>query len=280
MADFIDGLTLDQFKALISDLNPKRVAKRKQGGSDLSYLEAWDVRASLIRVFGFGGWDAEVLREQLVTMETDVPKANGGSTAFRATVMVTLRLHVHQLHCVYTEVAASSQSGAVPGDVLDFALKTAASDALKRCAMNLGTQFGLSLYNKGATRDIVGIVFEPTQAGYLKELTDAKTEKVDPTPAHALEGIGEVEEFPNEEEAPPKERDYLMEAAKLKTSAEVVVLWREAKAQFGGNDNMVITLGDIAKDLKHREDDEKEAEAAVSDARATAAAAVAGGFGG
>jgi hypothetical protein len=36
-----------------------------------------------------------------------------------------------------------------------MAIKTAESDALKRAAINLGTQFGLSLYNNGSLRDVV-----------------------------------------------------------------------------------------------------------------------------
>jgi hypothetical protein len=36
-----------------------------------------------------------------------------------------------------------------------MAIKTAESDAIKRAAINLGTQFGLSLYNNGSTKDVV-----------------------------------------------------------------------------------------------------------------------------
>jgi hypothetical protein len=36
-----------------------------------------------------------------------------------------------------------------------MAIKTAESDAIKRAAINLGTQFGLSLYNNGSLRDVV-----------------------------------------------------------------------------------------------------------------------------
>jgi hypothetical protein len=36
-----------------------------------------------------------------------------------------------------------------------MAIKTAESDALKRAAINLGTQFGLSLYNNGSLRDVI-----------------------------------------------------------------------------------------------------------------------------
>jgi hypothetical protein len=62
---------------------------------------------------------------------------------------------------VYSEYAAASQTGPDIGEVMDFAIKTAESDALKRAAINLGTQFGLSLYNNGSTDDIVKKVLAP-----------------------------------------------------------------------------------------------------------------------
>jgi hypothetical protein len=44
-----------------------------------------------------------------------------------------------------------------------MAIKTAESDALKRAAINLGTQFGLSLYNNGSLQDVVvRTLIEPT----------------------------------------------------------------------------------------------------------------------
>jgi hypothetical protein len=36
-----------------------------------------------------------------------------------------------------------------------MAIKTAESDALKRAAINIGDQFGLSLYNNGSTTPVV-----------------------------------------------------------------------------------------------------------------------------
>jgi hypothetical protein len=36
-----------------------------------------------------------------------------------------------------------------------MALKTASSDAMKRCAINLGDQFGLGLYDNGSLEPIV-----------------------------------------------------------------------------------------------------------------------------
>ena len=37
-----------------------------------------------------------------------------------------------------------------------MAVKTAESDAFKRAAINLGDQFGLSLYNNGSLKPVVG----------------------------------------------------------------------------------------------------------------------------
>jgi recombination DNA repair RAD52 pathway protein len=157
-------ITPAQLKALTGRLNPARVAQRAGTGSKkLSYLQAWDVRTALIRLFGFGGWSEENISTVVDSIERDVPKSGGGTTAFRVTVHCSVRLTIHQTGAVYTGVAASSQSGAVLGDVMDFAMKTADSDAFKRAAMNLGTQFGLSLYDNGSTNDVVKVVFSPDQ---------------------------------------------------------------------------------------------------------------------
>jgi hypothetical protein len=148
-------LTPVQIRYLTSQLDPNRVATRRQGSSKLSYMEAWDVRRTLTRVFGFGGWGEEILEGTLVATERDIPNSSGGKTAFRVTAKTRTRLHIHQLGTFWDGEAVSSQAGAVPGDVADFALKTSASDAIKRAAMNLGTQFGLSLYDNGSHQDVV-----------------------------------------------------------------------------------------------------------------------------
>ena len=45
-----------------------------------------------------------------------------------------------------------------------MAIKTAESDALKRAAINLGTQFGLSLYNDGSLADVIHTTLDKPQA--------------------------------------------------------------------------------------------------------------------
>jgi hypothetical protein len=79
--------------------------------------------------------------------------------AWKATVRLVIRDEAGVEIARFTEGAVGSATGkqaqANRGDLMDNALKTAASDAFKRCCINLGTQFGLSLYNDGQTTDVV-----------------------------------------------------------------------------------------------------------------------------
>lgn len=165
------GLTAEQVDALLRPLNSQRVATRKQSGKDLSYLESWDVKRCLIRVFGFTGFDSEVISEEFINEYpyTSVQKKQGNDVevpmleiVYRARVQLKVKCRCGNHLATYSEgsvgsATVSAASGA-KGDAHDNALKTAASDALKRCAINLGTQFGLSLYNHGDRNDVVGMV--------------------------------------------------------------------------------------------------------------------------
>lgn len=181
----IRPLSPAQIEVLMRDLDPSRVAQRATPGSSkkMSYLEGHDVKATLVRVFGFGGFSADVVNGQILRLEEiDVPEfawkdgkkspvmVNGVQKMkkqWRAVATATVRLAIHQLGATYTEMAVSSQNGNDPGEVADFAIKTAETDALKRSAIYLGSQFGLSLYADGATQDQIRVVFEPLQSQAL-----------------------------------------------------------------------------------------------------------------
>lgn len=223
-------LTVTQQTALMGALNAQRVSNRKQGGRSLSYLEAYDVKATLIRVFGFGGFSAEAEECEIVQIEDNIEKFNGygqnktaipiqyhengsikRSTAnYRVTVRVRVALTIHQLGAKFTEWAASSQTGPDLGDVTDFAIKTAESDALKRAAIYLGTQFGLSLYNNGSTSDVVRVIMAPGQEWYNgspvnREITPADREVGQQANSAPMpEGQGEHEE-PQQAQAQPQQ---------------------------------------------------------------------------
>jgi recombination DNA repair RAD52 pathway protein len=139
-------LNQHQRAKLLEGIHPGRIQHRTQGGKQLSYVAGWDVRATLIRIFGFGGFSADVIDTQIIP-NTEHP-----------TALVTLRLTIHGIRpdggdVTYTESACGTSRMA--GDY-DNAVKTAETDALKRAATNLGDQFALALYNNGSTRPVVG----------------------------------------------------------------------------------------------------------------------------
>jgi recombination DNA repair RAD52 pathway protein len=142
-------LSKQQQEILIKGINANRIAKRQGGGGkSLSYLEAWDVKAHLIRIFGFGEWSWDVLTSDLAFEQESNGKWNVG-------YKVSGQLRIHTTRATYTEAAVGSATLGQRGEAHDMAIKTAESDALKRAAINLGDQFGLSLYNNGAVAPVV-----------------------------------------------------------------------------------------------------------------------------
>lgn len=215
------GLTEQQLAILMNSLNPSRVAKRSQGGSQLSYLEAWDVRATLIRVFGFGGFDAEVVDSKIVHHTTKT--SQGGKEQDVIACQATVRLHIKQLDATYSETAAATQTGSQGfGDVLDFCLKTAVSDALKRCAINLGTQFGLSLYQKGSTSEIIRTIVAPGQEFWLGQRTIPESAQ------EVREGIAENDVA----SIPPEQLQEPQQGAQPLSGAPLTEEQREANQQI------------------------------------------------
>lgn len=155
-------VSLEQYKRLLAPVNPSRVSK---DGKGFSHLEAYDVRAHLNRIFGFLGWSAETMKCDLV-FETEIPagefKYRSGKTnalpiwtvSYKA--QVCLVIHSLKGTANYTEFAAGEATNQPSrADAHDLAMKTAESQALKRCAVNLGDQFGLSLYNEGSVKPVV-----------------------------------------------------------------------------------------------------------------------------
>ncbi len=147
--------TDSQQRQLLRPINPLRV-KHMDG---LSHLEAWDVRAHLNRIFGFGRWSADLLDiAELYSVETTTRAGKPAwKTAYRATLRLTICAPDGGVLATYTEAAVgeSTMPDFKRGDCHDMAIKTAESQALKRCATNLGDQFGLSLYDSGRMDAVV-----------------------------------------------------------------------------------------------------------------------------
>jgi hypothetical protein len=149
------SLTREQIEVLLRPIKPSRIFE----ANGQSHVPAYDVAAHLTRVFGFGGWDKQILSLELVCEEQ--AKTSGGKDAWRVTYRCTMSLVVKDPEGT---VVASWEDGACGSSMLpqrgeahDMAMKSAISYALKRCAaFGLGDQFGLSLYNGGDRRALIG----------------------------------------------------------------------------------------------------------------------------
>ena len=158
----MNSLTAGQYQFLCRGIDTGRVQQLRGN----SHLEAWDVRRHLIRIFGFGGFDIETKSANLVAQIEHPPldkqgnPVPGGKSRWTVVYTAEVRLTVkHPNGTVLTVLedgaAGDSQNQPSLGDAHDQALKTALSQGLKRCVVNLGDQFGLSLYNDGSADPVV-----------------------------------------------------------------------------------------------------------------------------
>lgn len=182
----------ETMRALLEPLDPARVKKDYDG---FSHLAAWDVRAHMNRILGFGNWDARVVSMEQIDeiIEGDGPRAQARVTvAYRACCEVRVR-NTDWGTAVYQEWAAGAAKNhpwKARFDAHDMAMKTAASQAFKRCCMNLGDQFGLSLYDDGSTapvvREVVGVDAHADNERVQQYLTAIR----DATTAEELTAVG------------------------------------------------------------------------------------------
>lgn len=165
-------LTSELTKALLQPLDGSRVQK---DGKGYSHLEAWDVRRTMNHLFGFTGWSSETT-EMVLVQEVETTTKQGKPAwyvVYRARCVVTVG------DAVYAEWAAGDATNPTLGDAHDMAIKTAESQAFKRACVNLGDQFGLSLYKNGSTAatvgDVVGRAYEDSERvpDLLKAFTEA-----------------------------------------------------------------------------------------------------------
>lgn len=142
---------MSEIRAKLDENIPREaVSQRKAGGGiSLSYLEGWYVIDRLNKVFGQGNWQYETVKIEK-TAEREVFNAAGKSgrgVAFLATVQLTVDIDEQVVQ--FTDVGAGTGIDYGNGLTADeSAAKEAVTDALKRCAKNLGMSMGLALYDK------------------------------------------------------------------------------------------------------------------------------------
>lgn len=155
------GFSTEQVQQLLQPVNHDRVMKDPRNNSHLSQQ---DVTAHLIRVFGFGGFDTQVLECSCVydsqrpdgKWPSGDPKPGGWDACYKVILRLSVKDKFGEVVCTFEDGSTGDASNQVTrADAHDLAMKSALSLAKKRCAVNLGDQFGLSLYNKGQEKALV-----------------------------------------------------------------------------------------------------------------------------
>jgi hypothetical protein len=197
-----------QVARLLWAVDPDRVGA---DGKGFAHMEAWDIRRYLIRIFGFGGHDIDLIDVTMISESSQMLRKknrNGEeygdpyeawTVIYRVSMKLTVKVDGIELGhwCGVATGDATNQPSRA--DAHDLALKTADSQALKRAATNLGDQFGLSLYNKGRLTPVVQgalpywkaeaefqdekVEAEPEVAAARQEAADGTPAASNPTPA-------------------------------------------------------------------------------------------------
>lgn len=206
-----------QTEQLLKPISGQRVLRDAKGHSHVSQQ---DVTAHLIRVFGFGGFDTEVLDVQCVferptlsiSKGKDKPDPNRYDVCYRALLRLSVKDETGRVVAQYEDGSTATVQNQTQGDAHDLAYKSALSLSKKRAAINLGDQFGLSLYNKGQTDALVrGTLIKPESDSDEEPTTDDLQEGV---PRQVSLGNDETElEDPSEPEQVAREDAQPYQAA-------------------------------------------------------------------
>ncbi|MFG2676952.1 Rad52/Rad22 family DNA repair protein [Streptomyces sp. NPDC048445] len=217
-------LSPPQVNFLLSGISDSRIGK---DGKGFAHVEAWDIRRHLIRVFGFGGFDTDLIEARLVS-QIDIPAGNKTRYTVVYQVSVKLTVKVDGIELGHWHGTAIGDATNQPGlaDAHDLALKTADSQALKRAAVNMGDQFGLSLYNGGSASPVVNrslAYMRPEETP--KPVADPPV-KPEPGPFRNVE---EPAPTPEVAATAATGRDYLQEAHAAVDADTVRAIYRAAQ---------------------------------------------------
>jgi DNA recombination protein Rad52 len=132
-----------QLKLLEGKLPEKHVRTRVQRGMTLSYIEGWHAIAEANRIFGFDGWDREMVAAECVWQD-----GRGTTKLCSYTARVRIRVRAGGAVIQRDGSGVGQGSGATLGEAHESALKEAETDATKRALTTFGNLFGLALYDR------------------------------------------------------------------------------------------------------------------------------------
>jgi DNA repair and recombination protein RAD52 len=136
------SFTEEQIAALKAPLDRANVKTRTQGGSQVSYVEAYHAENEANRIFGFDAWDRETEIQHIGEREQD----GKWRVYYRAKVRITV--HAGDRKVIREGCGYGSGIDRDIGAAHESALKEAESDAEKRALKTFGNPFGQALYDK------------------------------------------------------------------------------------------------------------------------------------
>lgn len=178
------SFTSEQEKLLNEPLLKENVKTREgTGNTELSYLASYHVIEEANRIFGFDGWDSEILSlAQIDKTEYEKPPYKAGdnpkpmvSISYLCKLRITIKAGdktvVREDVGFGNGVAGATAYGI--GSCIELASKEAVTDALKRCMRYFGNKFGLTLYDKDVNL-LNSDQFELSKTVTEEQLTDLR----------------------------------------------------------------------------------------------------------
>jgi DNA recombination protein Rad52 len=142
----------EQITALSAPLDRAKVRQRRQGRSQVSYLEGWQVIAEANRIFGFDGWQRETIALRCVHQSERLigeEQRPGWGVTYTARVRISVSASTTGQPALVREGCGAGHGIDTDlGQAHESALKEAETDAMKRALMTFGNAFGLALYDK------------------------------------------------------------------------------------------------------------------------------------
>jgi DNA recombination protein Rad52 len=149
----MSGFSPKQLRQLRRKLVRRHVHTRETEGRSISYIEGWFAVSQANTIFGFSGWDREIMHFERVYERN---KSDGTSCSYL--VRVRIRVRAGCTIILREGTGLGSASSKTSAEAHERALKSAETDGTKRALATFGNQFGLCLYDKGQ----VGVTGEYT----------------------------------------------------------------------------------------------------------------------
>ena len=210
-----------QVDQLLKPINPKRVLRDGKGHAHVSQQ---DILAHLIRVFGFGNFDIDVVSVEPIF---EHPRMNGDKptgrfdVCYRALVRLTVRDEEGNT-CHFENGSTATAQNQTLGDGHDLAYKSAISLSVKRAAIALGDGFGLSLYNKGQmTALVMDTLVHPVAPSDSEDVQEGVAQQV---------SLGNDEVDPVDVD-PDAVAEFEDRVAAAQSESELKAVWMDAKSQ-------------------------------------------------